>query len=115
MVKKTQNLYFSNRLENKEEFEYKVTARLICGECGKDIDKKTRDFSGDFELDLNADSVQEFFLKEMVNGFDYEEKFGDFVIVEVYDCQKKDLQIFDYVCEDDEAEDDSEDNCCCGR
>lgn len=105
MAKKKQN---SNRLEKKQNYLYRVTAILICGECGNDVDKKIREFSGDFELDFNKDFVQEFFLEEMVKCFDCEVMNGDFVIIKIHDCQKKKMQIISY-----EYEDDCENSCCC--
>lgn len=90
----------------KQEFEYTVTARLVCGECGRKVYEIVRYWVGDYALDLTSDDVQDFFLNESIKEFDGDQRNGDFVILEMFDRQNKNFEVVGFGVEDD-GDDDS--------
>lgn len=115
MAKKKHNF---KDLVKKHNFSYRVSARLICGECGKTVKEIVNVWDGDFELDLKDKDVKAFLSKESVKEFDGEEVYGDIFIFEVFDLQEKELVYFGYVVDDDEDEGGDYEGCdcdCCTR
>lgn len=93
-----------SKKNEKKTFEYTVTSKLICGDCGKTIKEIIRVFDGDFELDLGETEVQRFLLTEAVNEFNGEEVNGDIFVIEIFDHQKHEMEVLGYIVEDDELE-----------
>lgn len=106
-------------MKKKYDYSYTVTARLICGDCGKTVKKQERVRDGDYELDLEDEDVQEFFLRESLKDFEDDLMNGDIFVVEIFDHKKHEMEIlgFLYEDEDDAGEDVGELVFCndCGR